>query len=92
MDCPGGEEKGRMWSGFAGVSHLVEPLFIPSVFSPFRVQHMDLSNSVIDVSTLHGLLSHCSKLQNLSLEGLQLSDPIVKWVAARSVSQRQLFC
>lgn len=52
--------------------------FLPSVFSPFRVQHMDLSNSVIDVSTLHGILSRCSKLQNLSLEGLQLSDPIVK--------------
>ncbi|XP_049563973.1 S-phase kinase-associated protein 2 isoform X5 [Orcinus orca] len=50
-------------------------------FSPFRVQHMDLSNSVIDVSTLHGLLSHCSKLQNLSLEGLQLSDPIVNNLA-----------
>ncbi|XP_077922761.1 S-phase kinase-associated protein 2 isoform X3 [Halichoerus grypus] len=47
-------------------------------FSPFRVQHMDLSNSVIEVSTLHGILSQCSKLQNLSLEGLQLSDPIVK--------------
>ncbi|KAB0397771.1 hypothetical protein E2I00_011040 [Balaenoptera physalus] len=50
-------------------------------FSPFRVQHMDLSNSVIDVSTLHGLLSHCSKLQNLSLEGLRLSDPIVNNLA-----------
>ncbi|XP_069348393.1 S-phase kinase-associated protein 2 isoform X2 [Eulemur rufifrons] len=47
-------------------------------FSPFRVQHMDLSNSVIDVSTLHDILSQCSKLQNLSLEGLRLSDPIVK--------------
>ncbi|XP_058428056.1 S-phase kinase-associated protein 2 isoform X2 [Marmota monax] len=46
--------------------------------SPFRVQHLDLSNSVINVSTLHGILSQCSKLQNLSLEGLQLSDPIVK--------------
>ncbi|XP_057564153.1 S-phase kinase-associated protein 2 isoform X7 [Hippopotamus amphibius kiboko] len=46
-------------------------------FSPFRVQHVDLSNSVIDVSTLHSLLSHCSKLQNLSLEGLRLSDPII---------------
>ncbi|KAM9105358.1 S-phase kinase-associated protein 2 isoform 1-T1 [Megaptera novaeangliae] len=50
-------------------------------FSPFRVQHMDLSNLVIDVSTLHGLLSHCSKLQNLSLEGLRLSDPIVNNLA-----------
>uniref|UniRef100_A0A8C9HTX0 S-phase kinase associated protein 2 n=1 Tax=Piliocolobus tephrosceles TaxID=591936 RepID=A0A8C9HTX0_9PRIM len=47
-------------------------------FSPFRVQHMDLSNSVIEVSTLQGILSQCSKLQNLSLEGLRLSDPIVK--------------
>ncbi|XP_042089799.1 S-phase kinase-associated protein 2 isoform X3 [Ovis aries] len=46
-------------------------------FSPFRLQHLDLSNSVIDVSTLQGLLSHCSKLQNLSLEGLRLSDPVV---------------
>ena len=46
-------------------------------FSPFRLQHLGLSNSVFDVSTLHSLLSHCSKLQNLSLEGLQLSDPIV---------------
>jgi len=33
--------------------------------------------TLIDVSTLHGLLSHCSKLQNLSLEGLRLSDTIV---------------
>lgn len=61
------------------MNHLTEPLFFsPSVFSPFRVQHMDLSNSVIGVSTLQGILSQCSKLQNLSLEGLELSDPIVK--------------
>uniref|UniRef100_A0A8I3MXJ5 S-phase kinase associated protein 2 n=1 Tax=Canis lupus familiaris TaxID=9615 RepID=A0A8I3MXJ5_CANLF len=53
-------------------------------FSSFRVQHMDLSNSVIDVSTLHGILSQCSKLQNLSLEGLQLSDPIVNNLAQNS--------
>lgn len=59
---------------------LQRPLFSP-VYSSFRVQHMDLSNSVINVSNLHGILSECSKLQNLSLEGLQLSDPIVKWVA-----------
>ncbi|KAF3828590.1 hypothetical protein GH733_004580 [Mirounga leonina] len=53
-------------------------------FSPFRVQHMDLSNSVIEVSTLHGILLQCSKLQNLSLEGLQLSDPIVNNLAQNS--------
>nr|1FQV_A Chain A, SKP2 [Homo sapiens]1FQV_C Chain C, SKP2 [Homo sapiens]1FQV_E Chain E, SKP2 [Homo sapiens]1FQV_G Chain G, SKP2 [Homo sapiens]1FQV_I Chain I, SKP2 [Homo sapiens]1FQV_K Chain K, SKP2 [Homo sapiens]1FQV_M Chain M, SKP2 [Homo sapiens]1FQV_O Chain O, SKP2 [Homo sapiens]2ASS_B Chain B, S-phase kinase-associated protein 2 [Homo sapiens]2AST_B Chain B, S-phase kinase-associated protein 2 [Homo sapiens] len=53
-------------------------------FSPFRVQHMDLSNSVIEVSTLHGILSQCSKLQNLSLEGLRLSDPIVNTLAKNS--------
>ena len=32
---------------------------------------------MIYASTLHSLLSHCSKLQNLSLEGLWLSDPVV---------------
>ncbi|KAB0382533.1 hypothetical protein FD755_004450 [Muntiacus reevesi] len=41
---------------------------------PFCLQHLDLSNSVIDVSTLPSLLSHCFKLQNLSLEDfLQLN-------------------
>lgn len=52
--------------------------------APFRVQHMDLSNSVIGVSTLQGILSQCSKLQNLSLEGLELSDPIVNDLAQNS--------
>lgn len=56
---------------------LTQPLLLACA-SPFRIQHMDLSHSVMDVSTLHGILSLCSKLQNLSLEGLQLSDPIVK--------------
>ncbi|KAJ1076292.1 hypothetical protein K5549_020537, partial [Capra hircus] len=51
-------------------------------FSPFCLQHPDLSNSVINVSTLHGLLSHCSKLldpvvnnlaQNTNLLQLNLS-------------------
>ncbi|XP_054937060.1 S-phase kinase-associated protein 2-like [Physeter macrocephalus] len=50
-------------------------------FSPFCVQNTDLSNSVIDVSTLHRLLSHCCKLQNLGLEDLRLSDPIVNNLA-----------
>ena len=53
-------------------------------FSPFLLQHLDLLNSVIHVSTLHGLLSHCSNLQNLSLEGLQLSDPIVDNLAQKT--------
>ena len=39
---------------------------------------------MIDVFTLHGLLSHCSKLQNLSLEGLWLSDPIVDNLAKKT--------
>ncbi|KAK2117741.1 F-box protein of unknown function [Saguinus oedipus] len=61
-------------------------------FSPFRVQHMDLSNSVIEVSTLQGILSQCSKLQNLSLEGLRLSDPIVNNLAQNSNLVRLNLC
>ncbi|XP_036029780.1 S-phase kinase-associated protein 2-like isoform X2 [Onychomys torridus] len=61
-------------------------------FSSFRIQHMDLSNSVINVSNLHGILSGCSKLQNLSLEGLQLSDPIVNTLAQNENLVRLNLC
>ncbi|XP_040833400.1 S-phase kinase-associated protein 2 isoform X2 [Ochotona curzoniae] len=61
-------------------------------FSSFRVQHMDLSNSVINVSALHGILSQCSKLQNLSLEGLQLSDVIVSNLGQNSNLLRLNLC
>ncbi|KAJ1076154.1 hypothetical protein K5549_009008 [Capra hircus] len=44
--------------------------------SPFHLQHLHLWNSVMDVFTLQGLLSHRSKLQHLSLQGIRLSDPI----------------
>uniref|UniRef100_A0A8C6QDJ9 S-phase kinase-associated protein 2 n=1 Tax=Nannospalax galili TaxID=1026970 RepID=A0A8C6QDJ9_NANGA len=66
--------------------------FLSSIFSSFRVQHMDLSNSVINVSNLHGILSQCSKLQNLSLEGLQLSDPIVNNLAQNENLVRLNLC
>ncbi|XP_004698135.1 S-phase kinase-associated protein 2 [Echinops telfairi] len=61
-------------------------------FSTFRVQHMDLSNAVIDVATLRGILAQCTKLQNLSLEGLQLSDPIVHNLAQNSNLVRLNLC
>ncbi|XP_003408035.1 S-phase kinase-associated protein 2 isoform X1 [Loxodonta africana] len=61
-------------------------------FSALRVQHMDLSNSVVNKSTLHDILSQCSKLQNLSLEGLQLSDPIVNNLAQNSNLVRLNLC
>uniref|UniRef100_A0A2K5QZ87 S-phase kinase associated protein 2 n=1 Tax=Cebus imitator TaxID=2715852 RepID=A0A2K5QZ87_CEBIM len=61
-------------------------------FSPFRVQHMDLSNSVIEVSTLQGILSQCSRLQNLSLEGLQLLDPVVNNLVQNSNLVRFNLC
>lgn len=50
-------------------------------FSSFRVQHMNLWNSFINMSNLYGILSECSKMQNLSLEGLQLSYPIINNLA-----------
>lgn len=77
----GQEGSDRIWLYLCDPPDGAGASFLSSIFSSFRVQHMDLSNSVINVSNLHGILSECSKLQNLSLEGLQLSDPIVKWVA-----------
>ncbi|XP_006876614.1 PREDICTED: S-phase kinase-associated protein 2 [Chrysochloris asiatica] len=61
-------------------------------FSVFRVQHLDLSNCIIDVPALEGILSQCLKLQNLSLEGLELSDPIVNYLGQNSNLVRLNLC
>ncbi|KAM9367382.1 S-phase kinase-associated protein 2 [Phaethornis superciliosus] len=48
---------------------------------PLKVQHMDLSNCTVSVEDLQSILCLCESLQNLSLEGLVLSDEIVKSLA-----------
>ncbi|XP_062984223.1 S-phase kinase-associated protein 2 isoform X2 [Elgaria multicarinata webbii] len=58
------------------------PLFKTS--RPLQVQHMDLSNCTIKVADLQSILSRCQSLQNLSLEGLVLSDDIIKNIAQNS--------
>ncbi|XP_068782091.1 S-phase kinase-associated protein 2-like isoform X3 [Struthio camelus] len=55
------------------------PLFKTS--KPLRVQHMDLSNCTVSVADLQSILCRCERLQNLSLEGLVLSDDIIKSIA-----------
>ncbi|XP_038600245.1 S-phase kinase-associated protein 2 [Tachyglossus aculeatus] len=59
-----------------------QPLF--HNFRPLRVQHMDLSNCIVKAATLQNILCRCSRLQNLSLEGLELSDVIARDVARNS--------
>ena len=39
---------------------------------------MDLSNCTVSVADLQSILCLCERLQNLSLEGLVLSDDIIK--------------
>ncbi|NXX15867.1 SKP2 protein, partial [Podargus strigoides] len=55
------------------------PLFKTS--KSLRVQHMDLSNCMVSVADLQSILCLCIRLQNLSLEGLVLSDDIMKNIA-----------
>ncbi|XP_053911394.1 S-phase kinase-associated protein 2 [Cuculus canorus] len=55
------------------------PLFKTS--KPLKVQHMDLSNCTVCVADLESILCRCERLQNLSLEGLVLSDTIIKSIA-----------
>ncbi|XP_028837139.1 S-phase kinase-associated protein 2 [Denticeps clupeoides] len=43
-----------------------------------RVQHMDLSGCNISTGVLETIISGCRQLQNLSLEGLVLSDAILQ--------------
>lgn len=55
------------------------PLF--KTMKPLRVQHMDLSNCTVSVADLQSILCRCERLENLSLEGLVLSDDIIKSIA-----------
>ncbi|XP_010216024.1 PREDICTED: S-phase kinase-associated protein 2-like, partial [Tinamus guttatus] len=55
------------------------PLFKTS--KPLRIQHMDLSNCTVTIADLQSILCRCERLQNLSLEGLVLSDDIIKSIA-----------
>ncbi|KAM4638219.1 S-phase kinase-associated protein 2 isoform 5-T5 [Amazona ochrocephala] len=60
-------------------SSISSPLFKTS--KPLKLQCMDLSNCTMSVASLQSILSLCEKLQNLSLEGLVLSDDIIKSIA-----------
>ncbi|MEE6458021.1 hypothetical protein FKM82_000151 [Ascaphus truei] len=67
-----------------------EPAFKKS--RPLRLQHVDLSNGTISVTALRSILSRCHKLQNLSLEGLLLSDDIIRSIAQNSDLVRLNLC
>lgn len=59
-------------------SFLGEPGFTND--SPLLLQHMDLSHCITTPHTLLQLLRRCHRLIGLSLEGLQLSDPVLRAV------------
>lgn len=46
--------------------------------SPLQIVVMDLSSSIIPTASLESIMCHCRQLEYLSLEGLQLSDNIVR--------------
>ncbi|NXS10559.1 SKP2 protein, partial [Neodrepanis coruscans] len=57
-----------------------------------RLQHLDLSNCTVSVADLQSILSLCERLQNLSLEGLVLSDNIIKSIARNACLIRLNLC
>uniref|UniRef100_A0A8B9SY68 S-phase kinase-associated protein 2 n=1 Tax=Anas platyrhynchos TaxID=8839 RepID=A0A8B9SY68_ANAPL len=59
---------------------------------PLRVQHMDLSNCTVSVPDLQSILCRCERLENLSLEGLVLSDDILRSVAKNTNLIRLNLC
>lgn len=54
--------------------------FFSLSFSPLQIVQMDLSSSIIPTSALESIICRCRLLENLSLEGLQLSDAIIRQV------------
>uniref|UniRef100_A0A8B9JQ41 F-box domain-containing protein n=1 Tax=Astyanax mexicanus TaxID=7994 RepID=A0A8B9JQ41_ASTMX len=59
---------------------------------PLRVNHMDLSGCTVQTSVLEDILSRCRRLQNLSLEGLELSDKILQYLAQNTELIRLNLC
>ncbi|KAM9306165.1 S-phase kinase-associated protein 2 [Pholidichthys leucotaenia] len=51
---------------------------------PLQLVQMDLSSSIIPTSALESIICHCTLLEYLSLEGLQLSDAIISSLAKNS--------
>ncbi|XP_063312925.1 S-phase kinase-associated protein 2 [Pelobates fuscus] len=49
-----------------------------------RLQHVDLSNCTVSTDALQNIFASCSRLQNLALEGLELSDGIMSFIAQNS--------
>uniref|UniRef100_A0A3B3DRI8 S-phase kinase-associated protein 2 n=1 Tax=Oryzias melastigma TaxID=30732 RepID=A0A3B3DRI8_ORYME len=56
---------------------------------PLQLVEMDLSSSIIPVSALESIVCRCLRLERLSLEGLQLSDDIVRSLG-KNVGLQQL--
>ncbi|XP_013883036.1 S-phase kinase-associated protein 2 [Austrofundulus limnaeus] len=52
--------------------------------SPLQLVELDLSSSIIPTEVLQNILRRCRQLQNLSLEGLQLSDDIISCLMKNS--------
>lgn len=55
---------------------------------PIPLVQMDLSSSIIPVLALESIIGSCTELQDLSLEGMQLSDTIVHSLAKNTQVQR----
>uniref|UniRef100_A0A8C5LH15 S-phase kinase associated protein 2 n=1 Tax=Leptobrachium leishanense TaxID=445787 RepID=A0A8C5LH15_9ANUR len=56
-----------------------EPMF--KDVRSIRLQHVDLSNCSLSTDSLQSILSRCYKLQNLTLEGVKISDDVMRSLA-----------
>ncbi|XP_023868399.1 S-phase kinase-associated protein 2 isoform X1 [Salvelinus sp. IW2-2015] len=57
-----------------------------------RVQHMDLSSCTVSTVFLDDIISRCRRLENLSLEGLELSDWIIQSLSQNTELVRLNLC
>ncbi|XP_010893994.1 S-phase kinase-associated protein 2 [Esox lucius] len=69
---------------------LGEPRFTHT--RPLRVQHMDLSSCIVATPVIEDILSRCRLLENISLEGLELSDRILQSLSQNTGLVRLNLC
>lgn len=57
-----------------------------------RVQVMDLSSCTANPKDVHAIISRCTQLKNLSLEGMELSDDIIQCLAQNPQLEKLNLC
>lgn len=90
IDTSQPSNESRKWTNLSEGPEKTKTFF--PLFSPLQILHLDLSSSIIPTSALESIICRCRLLECLSLEGLQLSDSIIRYCSTFPVLHQGVRC